>query len=181
MNKASKKVLKSLFSTYGPAGLLLLMALLSAWEYKTKGFISAKGYRFYGEEGRTIAWLTLLVASGGFIYYTILSFIKLRNAQARKQYVTEIDEEPKYLICLRCCKPFLNEQTGKNPSCPLCKGTEIEELSGFFERHPEKKAKCPSIELSDENRAALRRYEVHFAIMFGVMAAALGIFFFMGY
>jgi len=144
MKKSSKKILKSILSGYAIVGLLLLVAAMSAWEYKTQGYISVKGYRIYGEEARTTAWLISMVSLGALIFMTTLSFINLRNRRERESYLKELAEQPNTLICPHCCEPFLAVQTLEPISCPKCGRTDIEELEGYFDRYPERRAKCPS-------------------------------------
>ena len=45
----------------------------------------------------------------------------------------------KFLICPTCKKPF-NKKDVTNSRCPKCKA-ELEDLEGFYERHPELKAR----------------------------------------
>ena len=49
------------------------------------------------------------------------------------------DFEDKFLICPKCRSPF-NWKEVPDGRCPECKG-ELEDLEGFYERHPELKSK----------------------------------------
>ena len=50
-------------------------------------------------------------------------------------------EEDKFLICPKCKTPF-NQKDLTDSRCPECKA-ELEDLEGFYERHPELKIKDP--------------------------------------
>ena len=154
MKKSSRKILKSALSGYAIVGLFLLLAAISTWEYKTRGYISPRGYRIYGEEAKTITWLITMVSLGALIFMTTLLFIRLRNRRQRENYLKELAEQPDTLICPHCCEPFLAVQTTEPISCPKCGHTDIEELEGFFDRHPERRAKCPSAHILERRQHA---------------------------
>jgi hypothetical protein len=46
-----------------------------------------------------------------------------------------LPDTPETVICLNCREPFAWKDT-EGPSCPNCGGT-LEDLRGFYERHPE--------------------------------------------
>jgi hypothetical protein len=144
MKKGSRKILKSVLEIYAFVALVLFVALMAGWEYRSHGFISHWGYRIYGEEARTTVWLLMTVSIGGLVYYTTYFIIVLRNRRKRESYLKELAKRPDTLICPHCCEPFLGTQTGESTSCPKCGRTEIEELEGFFDRHPARRAKCPN-------------------------------------
>ena len=60
-----------------------------------------------------------------------------------KGTIEKLDESnmdfAKYVICLKCTSP-LSKQDTNDGKCPKCGGA-LENLSGFYERHPEIKKK----------------------------------------
>jgi hypothetical protein len=125
------------------------------WEYKTKGYISYKGgYHIYGEEARTTVWLLSMVSLGALMFMTAISFIRLRSRRQRESYLKELAKQPDTLICPHCCEPFLGVQAVESASCPKCGRTDVEELEGFFDRHPERRAKCPNAHILERDRHA---------------------------
>ena len=146
MNKGSRKILKSVLEIYAFIALVLFVALMIGWEYRSHGFISHWGYRIYGEEARTTFWLLLALSIGGLVYYTTYFIIRLRNRLQRESYLKELAKRPDTLICPHCYEPFLGTQTGEPLSCPKCGRTDIEELDGFYDRHPERRDECPGID-----------------------------------
>jgi hypothetical protein len=80
---------------------------------------------------------------GVFVYYTSLLLLRVRNKEERELYSKTLPDEPRRLICLRCSEPFFAEPDENLPLCPKCGSSEIEELSGFFERHPDRKTEGP--------------------------------------
>ena len=122
---------------------MLLFMAMGLWEYETRGYVSVYGHTFYGADARIVAWLPFLGSLGFLVFYTLLLLLRLRTRAERERYAKEIPDEPAKMICVRCCEPFF--VSAEEPaSCPKCRSTEIEELSGFFERHPDKRANCPS-------------------------------------
>ena len=73
---------------------------------------------------------------GGFIVVGVFSIW----SSFRKKTIEEeqkIKEEKKVLMCPQCLKPFYKRDCN-DLKCPQCQAT-LEDLSGFYERHPELK------------------------------------------
>lgn len=66
---------------------------------------------------------------GGFLIVIGSLFLILALKKKSKEF------EPKFLICAKCLKP-LHLHAVKNNKCPECEG-ELENLEGFYDRHPE--------------------------------------------
>jgi Zn finger protein HypA/HybF involved in hydrogenase expression len=65
-----------------------------------------------------------------FVYYGVVTERKIAKNNSKTKYAT-------YVICLQCRQPFSNHEI-KNSVCPKCGGT-LENLTGFYDRHPELK------------------------------------------
>lgn len=106
------------------ASVILLLSGLSimldpkqySWLYK---------YTFDFSEAKWI-FGTFLILSG--VVFLIFSLRK-----------KDKELEPNYTICPSCLQPYFGDET-KDNKCPKCNG-ELENLDGFYERHPELKDK----------------------------------------
>lgn len=75
---------------------------------------------------------------GGLIVLGILfiwSSFRKKTIEAEKK----VKDDKKVLMCPKCVKPFYKKDCPSS-KCPECQ-TDLEELSGFYERHPELKDK----------------------------------------
>ena len=133
----NKKILKSVFVNYSGVGLVLAVSMLMLWEYNTKGYVSVKYHKFYGEQAKEIAWLTLFASLSMFIYFTLSTIKNLKKKSARDEYFNQIIESQD-LICADCLYVAKHKGAGE-VTCPNCGSDNVEELSGFFKRYPEKK------------------------------------------
>ncbi|MFW6297878.1 MAG: hypothetical protein ACOC03_05170 [Desulfosalsimonas sp.] len=79
-----------------------------------------------------IKWLFggVLIVVGSF---SIWSSFRKKTIKAEQ----ERNEEKKVLMCPQCVKPFYRRDCN-DLKCPKCQAT-LEDLSGFYERHPELK------------------------------------------
>ena len=55
----------------------------------------------------------------------------------RALWKSDYTNEPENVICLNCRSPFIYDSV-KSLKCPKCGGT-LENLKGFFERHPDQR------------------------------------------
>ena len=62
--------------------------------------------------------------------YTLIAYTILKKNEAKPEYA-------KYVKCVKCKGTFFKEDIVKD-KCPKC-GGELENLSGFYDRHPELK------------------------------------------
>ena len=65
--------------------------------------------------------------------FFILSSLGKKTIEAEKK----ANDDQKVLMCAKCIKPFYKKDC-RDSLCPDCHGP-LEELSGFYERHPELK------------------------------------------
>jgi TctA family transporter len=74
------------------------------------------------------------------IIFGLYCFLK---SLSTKKIIEELNESnidfAKYVMCIKCASPFRKQDTN-NGRCPKCGGV-LENLSGFYERHPEIKKK----------------------------------------
>lgn len=78
---------------------------------------------------------------GGLIFlgtFFILSSFRKKAIEAEKK----AKDEKRVLMCPKCIKPFFKKDY-EDLKCPDCQAA-LEELSGFYERHPELKDKATS-------------------------------------
>jgi hypothetical protein len=168
----NRQILKSLLFVYSWVLLFFFGAALSVWEYKRWGYIVAKGYPFYGEEARTMILFTVVASVMAFVWCSYWTIRKLRNPEERQRYLEGI-RRSKFFICPRCCEPFRPLASEQEPTCcPKCGGTDVEELSGFFKRHPEKKGQCPRKEVLNPSGKEFTSYRIIFGIIFGALVVA---------
>lgn len=139
MDKATKKILKAARRNYSFLIMIFFIMAMNVWEYETKGYTWVYSHRFFGEDARTITWLPFLFSLGFLIYYTLILFMRTGTKEERKRYANRLPEDPRNLICVQCCEVIVAESYEQIFSCPYCGSTEIEQLQGFFERHPDKK------------------------------------------
>jgi hypothetical protein len=76
----------------------------------------------------------------------VIGFIFIWSSLIKKAIEAEKKEKDdnKVLMCPKCEKPFYKKDSSSS-MCPECR-TELEDLSGFYDRHPElkdKKEKSP--------------------------------------
>ena len=76
-----------------------------------------------------------LIILGAFF---IFSCFRKKTIEAEKK----AKDDKKLLMCPKCIKPFYKKDC-QDLTCPECQ-TPLEELSGFYERHPELKDKEPN-------------------------------------
>ena len=69
------------------------------------------------------------------VLFIIIGLFFILNALRKKAK----DFEDRFLICPKCKEPF-NKKGVFDERCPKCE-VELEDLEGFYERHPELKAK----------------------------------------
>ena len=75
---------------------------------------------------------------GGLIIFGVFfiwSSFRKKTIEAEKK----AKDDKKVLMCSKCIKPFYKKDC-QDLICPECQGP-LEELSGFYERHPELKVK----------------------------------------
>ena len=144
-NDKIKKILKAAFYNYLLVGAFVTFSILLYWEYQTKGFITTRYHISYGKDAETIVWLTIFSTITMFFYCTFLTIKNLNNKASRDQYYKDIiGSNP--LICADCLE--VNDIQIKDEFiCLQCGSNNIEILSGFFERHPEKKEFEPTIKV----------------------------------
>ena len=116
--------LLSLFSV----GLLVFITFVNPLTFDMA--LHFKNHQYFGGEARAIGWLTLLVSSCCLVYLAILSFVRLKKPSYG---------DPKYRICQDCGEPLIVRHIKKSLICPKCGSGKIEELDGFYERHPDKR------------------------------------------
>jgi len=81
----------------------------------------SRGIRLdYGQFNALVGCLFITLGIAFFVY----------ALRAKKK-----DLEGKFVICPQCKEPF-NDRDVPDQRCPQCKA-EVEELDGFYERHPE--------------------------------------------
>ena len=91
-----------------------------------RGYYSSR-FKFYIDFGRYHYLFGILIMLVGiFVIYTTLS--------SKRKYLKE-----KYLICPKC-KDSFSQKDVSNSLCPNCT-VELEDLEGFYDRHPELKEK----------------------------------------
>ena len=108
---------------------LLLGVCLGLYGFFTsiqRGYYSSR-FGFYVDFGRYHYLFGILIMLVGiFVIYTTLS--------SKRKYLKE-----KYLICPKC-KDSFSQKDVSNSLCPNCT-VELEDLEGFYDRHPELKEK----------------------------------------
>jgi hypothetical protein len=108
---------------------LLLGVCLSFFGFFTiiqRGYFSSR-FEFYFDFGRYhYVFGVLITVVGIFFIYTSLT--------SKSKHL-----EDKYLICPKC-KDSYNQKDVPNSRCPNC-AVELEDLEGFYDRHPEPKEK----------------------------------------
>lgn len=87
---------------------------------------SQKGWHFgrFGPTHHTAGYLFLI---GGLVL-TLFAILK-------KDFPKEKGDE--YMMCVSCLKPSFRKEL-RDEKCPFCNGI-VEELKGFYERHPKLK------------------------------------------
>jgi hypothetical protein len=132
-------VLKSLLRELILPGCVTLIAILFYREYERTGGLSPYGdLTVYGNDAR-IAIVAVILMAGLYNAYFVLKVATLiMNPKKRQEYASNLSGV-KYWICAACCRTFRKKEARR--MCPLCHSTDIERLSGYFERHPERKAK----------------------------------------
>jgi hypothetical protein len=101
------------------AGILLFMASLITLE---KDYFNWYGKRFFIGKGKYAVAIAIMISGLSAI------FLALRKNFKPFYFTT-------YLKCLGCNKLFEDKKTS-NFLCPHC-GGQLEELNGFYDRHPE--------------------------------------------
>jgi hypothetical protein len=101
------------------AGILLLITSLITLE---KDYFNWYGGRFFIGKGRYSIAIVIMISGA------LAIFVALRKSFKPFYYTT-------YLKCLNCNKVFGDKKTS-NLLCPNC-GGQLEELDGFYDRHPE--------------------------------------------
>ena len=92
------------------------------------------GPRFYDRlYGRYWDFTEVKIPFGGALI--VIGIIFFWSALRKKAK----DFEDKFLICPKCKTPF-NQKDVPDSRCPKCE-VELEDLEGFYERHPELKAR----------------------------------------
>ena len=126
-----KSMKRTLVSCYGLCLLMTLILWLTYAEYKELGYIRVRGNIYSGQDSiLTLYGCTFVVAL--MIMMTIYStFYGLYQAKRGK-----ISNLPVNSICYNCESVFnISEITSM--VCTKCGGT-LEDLKGFYHRHPEK-------------------------------------------
>lgn len=113
-------------------GLLVSITIINPLPYDMTW--DAKNYQYHGDEARGCVWLILFASSVYLVYIAVLSLIRLRNPNL---------DQSRHHVCQDCGEPFSIKHSRKPLVCPKCGGRKIEELNGFFERHPDKKIEYP--------------------------------------
>lgn len=91
-----------------------------------RGYYSSR-FKFYIDFGSYHSIFgIIIVVFGIFFIYTSLT--------SKKKHAKE-----KYLICPKCKESF-NQKDAINHLCPTC-AVKLEDLEGFYDRHPEMKQK----------------------------------------
>ena len=132
-----KKILKSTLSNFFFVGVLVTISILLYWEYSSKGSVTVHYHTSYGKDAELMVFATIICTLVLFIYTTFLTIKNLTNQDARDKYYKEIIAA-KPLICADCLE--VNKlHVEEKFYCLQCGSKNIEILSDFFERHPDKK------------------------------------------
>ena len=122
---------RTLAKCYSISFLILLVQYLGHKEYIRHGRYSVRGYAYEGNE-------VLIPLYGGlFLSFLMIGFTVYSTFygiyQVKKGNIAHI---PKNSICYKCESIFDESQI--TMVCPKC-SIKLEDLIGFYERHPEKK------------------------------------------
>jgi hypothetical protein len=111
---------------------VLFFGLMMYREHKEYGYLSIRGTHIYGNDALVTAVATIAVSILIFlfaVYVTVIYLFFLNRSDFRKIPPSDV------LICSKCQTPItVNEASGF--VCPKCGGT-LEDVKGFYTRHPE--------------------------------------------
>lgn len=134
---SKKQAFKTLAVGYSLSVVSLFIGFMWLSEYRKFGYyIDRKyGFIFYGDSALvtiigiiSLSSLLLLYT----IYWTICVFILIR----RKEF-KQLIYKPEFVICPKCKKPYYSKDI-PDLRCLNC-GERVEDISGFYDRHPELK------------------------------------------
>ena len=168
----SSKLFKSVLINFLFIGLCLFIGLILLHEYKSTGCIRVKYLDICGEDAKTTSHLILLVTFSALGYFVFLVIRTFANPEKRRYYTTKTGKKT-YFICSKC-QEIVEAENSDGLSCPKCNNTKMEELSGFYKRHPDKVEEIPHqyLPATTESVSPLRGMLV--AIGFSFLIAAMG-------
>jgi hypothetical protein len=137
----TKNVLKKFGGCYFLASLCLFVGILMLRGYQRYGYINigkvGADFFVYGKAAVITIWGILggsLLLSLYCVFQTAKTIVMVRRNDIR-----EAIPPPHFIICIKCEKSFRSEALN-GFRCPEC-GGELEDLRGFYEKHPEFKEK----------------------------------------
>jgi len=124
---------RTLVKCYSISILFLMVQYLGHIEYIRNSRYFVRGYAYEGNE-------VLIPLYGGLIISLIMIAFSIYSTiygvyQVKKGNIVHI---PRNSICYQC-ESIINEFKNTTMICPQC-GIRLEDLNGFYERHPEKKS-----------------------------------------
>jgi intracellular septation protein A len=130
---------KRFFTTVGKWYLITLVILIPNVtmynKFKQSGYIMIRTVVVNGNDALYFIGSSFFVCLITFIYASFIGMYGLwyfKTSSAKK-----VDLTPENWICIKCRTTFAGYSVN-NCSCPKC-GHDLEDLEGFYERHPQLK------------------------------------------
>ncbi len=103
-------------------------------QYKYTGTVQIKGPVLAGEDAKFLAW-SLFILGIIVVIYCVIYLLKIVNDKKLREKTIERACDSIYFICPECDETFFGHEVKNDFRCPHC-NVEVEELEGFYERHP---------------------------------------------
>ena len=121
--KSKKDAFRTFFSYFSAPGFIILIGIAGVSKTRSFEYISY-------EQAKQAIFLIIIAALISLPFWWYKAFWAVRAIMN-----DDFGNEPETVICLNCQKPFSFYEIN-NYQCPKCNGV-LENLDGFYERHPE--------------------------------------------
>ena len=150
---SKRRFLRTIGKYYLLSAIVLLATLSMFDDYKKSGgIVIRRGVPVIGNQALGFIVALFFVCLIAFIYASFIGLYGLRyykSASATKWNLT-----PEYWICIKCNTTFPGYSVN-NHCCPQCSGN-LEDLNGYYERHPELRYQVKTSENNQSNRNFIR-------------------------
>lgn len=124
--KSKRDVYNRVFLYTCSSFFILGFGLMGVSRFREMGFIT-------DDQAKQSYYLVAFFGLCAFIFYWYKAFQSFSAIMSDE--IDKLPDVPETVICLQCHQPFLGDNLNEL-KCPKCGGA-IEDLRGFYERHPE--------------------------------------------
>ncbi|OPY67785.1 MAG: hypothetical protein A4E57_02104 [Syntrophorhabdaceae bacterium PtaU1.Bin034] len=133
---SKKGALKTLAVGYSVSIAGFLIGMILRDEQRKLGYVISRGVKVYGNDA-SLTVIAVIGLSSALFLYTLYATVVALFFLRKGDFARLPKDPPAVVICEKCRNVFPGKETN-GEMCPTCGGA-LEDVKGFYERHPELK------------------------------------------